>query len=485
MTNRPSEPEMVESEQDPRAIVRFLKRMLHHWPAVLICLGLSALACAAFVYFRHPPFRSETVLLYSPGVSSADTSEESRSAKSATARLKELLLSRPKLSQVVSAFGLYPDVQKKYGKEDAVEELKRHIEFKAPGGDTFNIAFTGSSPGEAQRVTQALAQIVIDGDAELRKSQAELARDFLATEKANKATELRNAEQRLAVFMGEHRRFALDATPLVAGAAIRATTAPVAPAPVAGSGRYYAPQPRAAVRSDGAAPVAAAGPAAVSPDAEERSRALAALAAARANLAEQLRHYTAQHPDVRAAQGEVDRATARVAALGPAPQPQPAAAPAQPAATAQEPAPARRVVSAPRTVAAPVPAATHEKEDVVALETEWAKLTREVTAARQRLDQVEAALFKADVLASSERAGRAVQISVIDPAFLPERPLGLGLNIIIGIFLAVGLALGVMSAALAAAVDDHVYGSQDIVRVTEVLVQVPKLSFRRRAYASE
>jgi len=484
MTNRPSEPEMVESENDPRAVARFLRRMLHYWPAVLIALGLSALACAAFVYFRHPPFRSETVLLYSAGVSSADTSEESRSARSATARLKELLLSRPKLSQVVTSFGLYPDVQKKYGKEDAVEELKRHIEFKAPGGDTFSIAFTGSSPVETQRVTQALAQIVIDGDAELRKSQAELSRDFLATERASKATDLKNAEQRLAVFMGEHRRFALDATPLAAGAAIRATTAPAATGAPPSAGRFYVPASRPAARaSGGSAPTAPTASATPSADAEERSRALAALAAARANLAEQLRHFTAQHPDVRAAQGEVERATARVAAL-PEVRPQPAAAP-QPAATTPEPSPARRVVSAARPAATPASTA-NEKEDVVALETEWSKLTREVTAARQRLDQVEAALFKADVLASSERAGRAVQISVIDPAFIPERPLGLGLNVIIGIFLAVGLALGVTSAALAAAVDDHVYGEQDIVRVTEVLVQVPKLSFRRRAaYASE
>jgi uncharacterized protein involved in exopolysaccharide biosynthesis len=483
MTNRTSEPELFDNEQDPRAIGRFLRRMLHYWPAVLIALGLSALACSAFVYFRHPPFRSETVLLYSSGVSSADTSEESRSARSATARLKELLLSRPKLSQVVSAFGLYPDVQKKYGKEDAVEELKRHIEFKAPGGDTFSIAYTGGTPTEAQRVTQALAQIVIDGDAELRKSQAELSRDFLATEKTNKATELKNAEQRLAIFMGEHRRFALDATPLAAGAAIRATTAPAAATPAAGAGRFYVPQPRTSVQSSNATNPAPTTPAAPSPQAEERSRALAALAAARANLADQLRRFTPAHPDVRAAQGEVERATARLAALGPEPRPQPAAAP-QPTPAAQEPAPARRSVSIPRPVATPAPAAG-EKEDVVALETEWAKLTREVTAARQRLDQVEAALFKADVLANSERAGRAVQITVIDPAFLPERPLGLGLNVIIGIFLGVGLALGTLGAALAAAVDDHIYGGQDIVRVTEVLVQVPKLSWRRRAYAAE
>jgi hypothetical protein len=133
----------------------------------------------------------------------------------------------------------------------------------------------------------------------------------------------------------------------------------------------------------------------------------------------------------------------------------------------------------------PPPRAGESAEDVVGLETEWLKLTRDVTAARQRVDQVDAALFKADVLASSERAGRAVQISVIDPAFLPERPIGLGLNVLIAIFLGVGLVLGVFAALLAAAFDDRIYRASDALTATAILVEVPRFSSRRRAYAAQ
>jgi len=219
-------------DDDGRELERMaslFRRALHAWPLTLLVLSLAAFACCAFLYFRHPGYRSETVILYSAGVRQTDAAEQDDNPRSASVRLKELLMSRPKLAQVVTRFGLYPETRAQYGVSDAVEEFKRHIEFKAPGGDTFSIAFTGKSPSEAQKVTQALAELVMAGDAELRKTQAEQARDFLTTERARKGDELRDAEQRLAEFMGKHRRFALDTTPLAAGAAIRASMAPSAP----------------------------------------------------------------------------------------------------------------------------------------------------------------------------------------------------------------------------------------------------------------
>jgi uncharacterized protein involved in exopolysaccharide biosynthesis len=469
-------------DDDGRELERMaslLRRALHAWPLTLLVLSLAAFACCAFLYFRHPGYRSETVILYSAGVRQTDATEQDDNPRSASVRLKELLMSRPKLAQVVTRFGLYPDTRARYGVSDAVDELKRHIEFKAPGGDTFSIAFTGTSPSEAQKVTRALAELVVAGDAELRKTQAEQARDFLTTERANKGTELRDAEQRLAEFMDKHRRFALDTTPLAAGAAIRASMAPAAHAP---QPVYVSRAPRRESTPASGGTPSPAPAASASAEAAERARAVAALAAARANLAEQLEHYTPAHPDVRAAQAEVDRATARVAALGEEAKPAPAqVAAAAPAAHAAPANPAHHVAMA----VLPPPRPGERDEDVVGLETEWLKLTRDVTAARQRVDQVDAALFKADVLASSERAGRAVQISVIDPAFLPERPIGLGLNLVIAIFLGVGLVLGLFAALLAAAFDDRIYRASDARDTTAILVEVPRFSSRRRAYAAQ
>src|ERR1019366_765092 len=97
--------------------------------------------------------------------------------------------------------GMYPDVRRQYGPVDAVDELRKHIQFKAPGGNTFRIAFDGDSAQQAQRVTARLAELVIDSDSELRSSQALVTRNFLAREKAGTEGRLDEAERQVASFM--------------------------------------------------------------------------------------------------------------------------------------------------------------------------------------------------------------------------------------------------------------------------------------------
>lgn len=474
----------------------FFKRATRFWRALLVTVVLGGVAFAIFSYVKQPTFRSETVILYvEKGGKDADT-ESSSAQRSVTTRLKELLFSRPNLERVVVAFGLYPDVRRKFGMVDAIEELKKHIDFRAPGGDTFSIAFEGSSPDEAQRVTAELARLVIDGDAELRKSQAQVALDFLTGERKTRETELRSSEEALASFMAQHPRFALDATPLANGAAIRASMGGVAPA-ASGAARFMPARggfgawpPKSASQST---PMAAAASGKVA-DAEE-ARARAALAAARESLTDKLEHYTPAHPDVRAAEAAVQRATERLAAATnaapanagmPAPAPAPATdAPPATAPVASAPstptAPAFAARAQPRQPAAAAPG--QRAENLVELETDWLKQTRAVTEARQRLDQIEAQLFRADMEVSSETGGHGVQVNVIDPAFRPQRPLPPGRATWAAIFLGGSLVLGAICALIMAAFDERLFTARDALGIAEVLAEVPK-STGRKAYVA-
>lgn len=477
----------------------FFRRALRFWRVLLAAVLLGAIAFGAFSRLRQPKYRSETVILY---VEKGDTEQETESSdaqRSITVRLKELLYARPNLERVVTQFNLYPALRKSYGMGDAIEELKKHVDFRAPGGDTFSLAFDGSSASEAQAVTAELGRLVIAGDAELRKSQAKVALDFLVGERQARDAELRAAEEQLAAFMAQHPRFALDATPLASGAAIRATMG-AAQAVSVGASRAFVAAPRANDPSAnakiapqiGAAPPSSGGKAA---DADE-ARARAALAAARENLTEKLVHYTPAHPDVRAAEAEVQRATQRLAALtggagqAPAPAAQPPAAESPPATQTPTPAaPTPRVAASP--MAAPRPAllppaaaaAAGAAQSLVELETDWLKLTRAVSEARQRLDQIEAQLFRADIQSSTETGGHAVQVTVIDPAFLPQRPLPPGLMTLALIFLAASLVLGAVLALVLAIFDDRLFGSSDAASVADVLVEVPRAS-GRKAYVT-
>jgi uncharacterized protein involved in exopolysaccharide biosynthesis len=182
---------------------------------------------------------------------------------------------------------------------------------------------------------------------------------------------------------------------------------------------------------------------------------------------------------VRAAQVEVERASSRLASATVA------GSVASPTVTFRDP-----VASASAAAGARAPAVAHraaapraEASSVVALETEWVKLTRGVTEAREHQDQVEAALFKANIAASSESGGHGVQVTTIDPAFLPQNPVPPGRTAVAAIFMAVSLLFGALGAVVRAVLDDRVYDGRDASRLLTVLVEVPRHSSRRARVA--
>src|SRR5258708_36669667 len=158
--------------------------------------------------------------------------------------------------------------------------------------------------------------------------------------------------------------------PLATGAAVRASQAVAAPL-----GRTrYAPRaptpPSPGVVQPGPPPTD--GPRLAS----QRAAAETNLVAARANLAEKAAHFMPAHPDVRGAQAAVHAAEAQLPAVGEAADPTPPAP-----LTAPSIAPAPKPDAIQRSVtAAPRPASARPGEDLVALETDWDRLTRAVIA---------------------------------------------------------------------------------------------------------
>ncbi|HWZ91641.1 MAG TPA: hypothetical protein VNW92_22420, partial [Polyangiaceae bacterium] len=222
MRQEESEPNNSDARQQLDRWLGFLRRVVRFWPIPLGALLIGCIAGAVFLHFKTPLYRSETVIFY---VEKGTTEEpvEASAARTVTLRLKELLMSRATLERVIKQFDLYPDQRRTVGMIDAIEEFKKHIDFRSPGGDAISIAFDGDSPNQAQTVTAELARSVIDSDSELRKGQARVAQEFLTNENRDSEVQLRETEQKLAAFMAQHPRFALDATPLTNGAAIRAT----------------------------------------------------------------------------------------------------------------------------------------------------------------------------------------------------------------------------------------------------------------------
>jgi uncharacterized protein involved in exopolysaccharide biosynthesis len=463
-------------------VLRFIRRGLRYWYVTPVALVLGGGACVGYFALQPPMYRSEVALLHTDGIASTDPNEPVAAPRNIAVRVQEILMSRQLLGRVLDDFGLYGETRRRYGAAEAVEELKKHLQFKAPGGNTFRIAFDGSSPEQAEHVTARLAELVISSDSQLRTTQARLTEDFLASEKARTEAGLRDTERQLASFMAEHPRFALDTTPLTSGAAIRASVPAGAPAP-SHSDAVRSRNPRTAPPPLAASTTAPSGPSEATHEAlRERARAVAALDAARTRLADELAQFTPAHPDVRAARVAVALAEARLDEAVANENLREAAPVAAPPLFHEAAAPAQRPAYAPLH-AGVTPVASTVPEDVVALETQWAVLTRNVVEARQHYDQVQTALFKADMTVSSVSEGQhGTQMLVIDEAFLPQRPVPPGRATIMAIIGALSLLLGWLVALVCGALDDRVYTGLDLP-AGRTLLEVPRIRGWRRARA--
>jgi hypothetical protein len=428
---------------------RLLRRARRHLLAGLGGAVLGAALIAALVLARPARWVSQVVMAYEEGLQ-WDAEEGRERPRQVVQRLRETLLARTRLPQVVQELELSPRLVAAGRMDDAVEELLQGITFRVEDGGTFTISATGATPQEAQRLAARLSELVIADNARLRSAQVEVARRFLEEQARRNEEQLRAKETLLARFLARHPEFVPEGATggSAARLAQRRRPAGLEPEPVVAR-----PPPRRPASTP--APAAPAPPAALV--AADR-QAQEALAAARRDLDDLGKRYTAMHPAVVAAALRLQDAErdARVAgaALAAAESATPAAAPAAP--PAPEP-----VVERARQPAPPAPP-PESPEAVVGVETEYATLSREVAEARELVQKVDGRHFGAAMAQAAFASGNAAQVRVISPAYLPAHPAGASRRALALAGLLASLVLGAAACLLAALLDDRVLEPQDL-----------------------
>jgi polysaccharide biosynthesis transport protein len=476
-------------------IADILRRATRYmWLVVVVTVvggGLSVL----FALSRPQQFESETVLLYREMISQSvlQGREVMQSANVLSSRFKEMVLARSNLVETIRKFKLLPDVVEGEGEIAASDELRQRVSFRDKGAGTFRIAYKGDTPEEAQKVTQFLAERLKAQDNKLRREQAEQTKNFLAAQKDQASQELRKRERELAVFLQRHPEFAEDGTG-GGGAGVRAASAKKA----AGGGGD--PKLSALERQRRRIQIRLANPDAPVPVAREAAPEPGELRDARreveratASLAEKTSQFTDRHPDVVAARRELEASQARLrrieAGLPASPSDNDVVAqPVDKAALQRELDKVEREIASYRARKGSEDAAAATKssqvaDDVVSLETEWAKVQRAVEESRERADSLEARVFTADITASSEFA-EAAQLAVIDDAYVPVEPAGKPRKLLAIAGTAAFAGLGLALALGLALIDDRIYRRADLDRlgVATVLMEIPpERKGRRRA----
>jgi uncharacterized protein involved in exopolysaccharide biosynthesis len=479
-------------EQLERLLV-LVRRSGAFWKRGLAVFVLGVLLAVPYVFTRPRSYRSETVILYQETIQASDVGGgegSSEGSRRVGARLRELLFSRASLEPIIHDLNLYPDKIIRGEPIEAVEEMRKNVVFKAQqDGDTYSISFTGDSPKEAQEVTKRLGDCITQEAEKRREDKAKTLKEFLTAEIDRNEPDLRQKEADLTKFVVLHPEYASR----LQGLPAPTTTSTVAGASPPGDPLLASLQARAArierrlntttVPDPAPKPVATFHP---PPDSAE-------LVAARRNLAEKLALYTDKHPDVIAARSRLTAAEDAQAAVNASalaawraqqaedPGPPPANA-AEEAALKKELASLQGQISAriwtlSRSAGASADAgAAMAATSSPALELEFRRLQGEVNDARDRQQQLQARLFRASITASSVMDDRNIQVSVLDPAYLPVRPVSKPRSMLLAGLLALCLVLAIGTAFVSASFDDRIYDRHDIERmdVLPVVAIIPK-----------
>jgi uncharacterized protein involved in exopolysaccharide biosynthesis len=487
--------------------------MVRHARAAAIFAVVGVLIALAVAMLKPRRYRSETVILYREGVrwSYLGASDLMDPGRRVGQRLREIVLSRAVLTKVMHDFKLYAAIDEGEGTNEAIEQFRRDVTFKTGESDTISIAYEASTPETAQGVAAALAEELTSASQRLRSEQAAMTSGFLDAEARRSEETLRTKETEFARFLAEHPEFALEAQQPAGGGGGGARRAPGAPGPVGPekpTGLVALEREAARIRSRLAPPTpgsAAATPPPAAPVvpvdpklAAEKQAADAEVAEARRQLGAKEALYTPQHPDVRAAQARVKAAEGRAAQADSAIRASRAVESDAPAAAgpvtpttnaADRKALEGRLAGIEAAIAR---AKSLTKTDdmgpqddttkaIVALETDWQRLSREVAEAREHHKQIQDKTFLAGVAASSATQGSAGQMLVVDPAYKPLRPVGAGRGKVLATGVALVIPLALALALVLALLDDRIYRKADLDRlaVAPVLGAVPKAKVAR------
>ena len=480
--------EQTSRDQFERILSIGRRTLRYTWLVAAISIAGAAIS-VVFALTRAHGYKSETTLLYREMISQSvlEGRDVVNSARSLSTRYREIVLSRTMLRQLVEEMELFPEVIEDEGIVGAVEEMRQRVDFTDRGGGTFRVSFIGDSPEQAEKVTARMADLLIQRDNEIRREQAQVTNDFLRSEKDRAEDELKKREKKLAQFLAEHPEFAEETQPgkTAQGASIRAAQKKGQDTVRPGDPRLNALQRqrrRIEARLDQPNKPTKT-PAQI--EAESRVKdARKEVEAAKERLRNRLSSYTERHPDVIAAKSDLASAQQRLRRAE-ASVPSSSGKPVDVDALREELREVENEIAARRSSLRDdrqkrEQPETEEQNWVVALETDFARLMRDVEEARDRVDTLDTRLFTASIKASSEFASSS-QLTIIDEAFEPAHPAGRSRKLIAaaGTMLFGGLAVGLAFGL--ALIDDRIYNRRDLEQlgIGSVTVVVPKAPKRQ------
>ncbi len=461
------------------------RRWLFLIPFLTIALG-----SAAFAWWLPDVYRAETVILVDPAkiperyIAPISTVE----VKDRLTTLSAQVMSRTRLEQVIKTLGLWRDAwDDPAAMERRVNALRRRIDVRVSGNDSFVIGFEGEDPLLVQQVTNRLAALFIEENSRARAQRAEGTAAFIDTQRQEMERQLSAKETGIRAYREAHlgelpeqkeaNLRALDQLEQRLAANREATLRLT-------ESRGLVQQQIASLRARAAEP-------------EEVSPLRAELLKLHAELQMLESQFTGRHPDVVVARRRIKEAEAQLRSG----RGQVALPPAPPAALARDPMylglqreleqigvdMASRAAER-QTLERQIQTMQARAASMPRREQEYAALTRDYENLKTTYQSLLGKRIQAGMAEDLERKQASATFTVLDPADVPKTPVKPNRLEILLVGLVLGLGAGTGGAYLAETLDQSIRSVEHLKAMygLPVLGAVPDLSVdetpaRRRA----
>jgi polysaccharide biosynthesis transport protein len=191
-----------------------LRLFRRRWVLAVVVFGVVLAAAAAFALSLPDLYRASAVVLVERRLQdafvSADGSDE---VESRLLVIKQEVLSRARLTDLIKRFDLYPDLQVRGDMNAALEQVRRdiHVDLTSPEqvsgrGRTvaFNLTFTGSSPSGVSEVTNAIAAFYVAQNHQMRSEEAARTTQFLEAQMKDARAQLDQNETQVEAYTTRH-----------------------------------------------------------------------------------------------------------------------------------------------------------------------------------------------------------------------------------------------------------------------------------------
>jgi polysaccharide biosynthesis transport protein len=423
------------------------------WLALLVFLAVAGAAVTVAVSLPNLYRAAATVLVERQQVSEAFVRPSvTAELETRLQTIREDVMSRSRLSELIGRLGLYPELRPKVPLEALVARMRRDIELELKGVDSmmsgrtstisFTISYGGRDPETVAKAANALAEMYVQGNTKIREGQATRTAEFLKAQLADVKKDLDTYDRRADDFRLSH----IGELPQQVDTNLASLERLNTQLRLNGENQIRALDRRDRMERQ-RADVAAAPPqaAASSPDAER-------LAKLRQQLDDLRNRFTDAYPDVARPRADIDALTGQMA-QHPASD-RPAAAPNDRAVSLAESiadldAEVRALKDEERALRQTIAGYEQRVENAPRRQQEFQEMSRDYAATKERYDTLLKRYEEAQLASSLEQGQNVEQFRILDAALPPRDPIAPNrLRLLVfGLVLAIGLAVGAVMVA--------------------------------------